>query len=92
MTLLFRLDKGLRALAISQFLKDLSGSMMSVLNYFRMGPIRRGRCRHLHAPLDIASLVIYPKKYRAMGITLPAVARARKTPSWPRSWANFSLF
>jgi hypothetical protein len=43
MTLLFRLDKGLRALAISQFLKDLSGSMMSVLNYFRMGPISRGQ-------------------------------------------------
>eukprot|EP01048_Picozoa_sp_COSAG05_P017794 COSAG05_NODE_2492_length_2992_cov_2.006913_1_plen_493_part_00 len=39
MTLLFRLDKGLRALAISQFLKDLSGSLMSVLNMFRMGPM-----------------------------------------------------
>ena len=75
MTLLFRLDKGLRALAISQFLKDLSGSMMSVLNYFRMGPISRGRYSHLHAPLDIALLIIYPKKYRAMGITLPVVAR-----------------
>jgi MFS family permease len=40
MTLLFRLDKGLRALAVSQFLKDLSGSLMSVLNMFRMGPMR----------------------------------------------------
>ena len=75
MTLLFRLDKGLRALAISQFLKDLSGSMMSVLNYFRMGPIRRGRYSHLHGPLDIALLIIYPKKYRAVGITPPAAAR-----------------
>ena len=39
MTLLFRLDKGLRALAISQFLGDLSGAFMSVLNMFRMGPM-----------------------------------------------------
>ena len=40
MTLLFRLDRGLRSLAISQFLKDLSGSLMSVLNMFRMGPMQ----------------------------------------------------
>ena len=35
-SLLFRLDPGLRSLAISAFLKDLSASMAAILNMFRM--------------------------------------------------------
>jgi MFS family permease len=80
--LLFTNGPGLRGLAISHAWFDIVGTIWSTMEPYRLGYIGWSPANQSFYHSFMSGINIFVNKF---------VSQVKKTPSWPRSWANFIL-